>query len=133
MSQQAQAIASPLPVGTSLVPGSLRAEMETRRAAGNTFSVREALGLIVPLCTQLAAAHAPGKVFFVHPSTIEYIRAGEAQFVEERAHVAPTLPRDRSCLAPEARKGEAGDARASVFTIGAILYELITNGSVGPG
>src|SRR5262249_33901436 len=41
--------------------------------------------------------------------------------------------RDRACLAPEERKGVEGDARASVFTIGAILYELLTSASVGPG
>ncbi len=108
--------------------------MEARRAAGEPFSVREAIGIVVPLCTQLAGLHAQGKTLFVHPSSLRYAaRGGSADLVEERAHTAPTLPRDRACLAPEERKGDAGDARASVFTIGAILYELLTAGSVGPG
>lgn len=133
MSQQAQAIATPLPVGTSLAPGSLRAEMEARRAAGEGFSVKEALGIIVPICTQLASSHAHYKSLFVHPSAIQYSPGGEARFIEEAARVAPVLPRDRACLAPEERKGDAGDARSSVFTVGAILYELLTSSSIGPG
>ncbi len=131
---QAQSIATPLPVGSTITQGSLRAEMEARRAAGEPFSVKEALGIVVPLCTQLAGLHAQGKTLFVHPSSLRYLaKNGSAEIAEERAHVAPTLPRDRSCLAPEERKGAEGDARASVFAIGAMLYELLTAGSVGPG
>ena len=108
--------------------------MEARRAAGESFSVREAIGIVVPLCTQLAGLHAQGKALFVHPSSLRYTaRGGSVDVVEDRAHAAPTLPRDRACLAPEERKGSAGDARASVFRVGAILYELLTAGSVGPG
>lgn len=49
------------------------------------------------------------------------------------ARKIPTLPRDKSCLAPEERNGQPGNARASVFSIGAILYEMVTSESVGPG
>ena len=108
--------------------------MEARRAAGETFSVKEAMGIVVPLCTQLAGLHAQGKTLFIHPSSLRYAaKNGVADVAEERAHAAPTLPRDRACLAPEERKGAEGDARASVFAVGAILYELLTSGSVGPG
>ena len=69
----------------------------------------------------------------MHPSCLGYGADGAIQLIEERAHTPPPLPRDRACLAPEERKGTEGDARASVFTIGAILYELLTDGSVGPG
>lgn len=132
MSSQAQAVLTPLPVGANVPPGTLRAEMETRRAAGARYGVKEAIGIVVPLCTQLATLHGTGKTFFVHPSSLRLGAAG-AEVAEDRAHSAPTLPRDRACLAPEERKGAEGDARASVFTIGAILYELLTNTSVGPG
>lgn len=133
MSSQSQASATPLPVGASIPPGTLRAEMEARRAAGRRFDVREAIGLVVPLCTQLARMHAAGKTFFVHPSDIRYAPERGAELAEDSAHTPPVLPRDHACLAPEERKGAEGDARASVFAIGAILYELLTNQSVGPG
>ena len=130
---QAQALLTPLPVGTSITPGTLRAEMEARRAAGRGFDVREAIGLTVPLCTQLAALHAQGKAFFVHPSALGYDAKDGITVLEDRARTPPSLPRDRACLAPEERKGGEGDACASVFALGAILYELLTHASVGPG
>ncbi|WP_437942391.1 hypothetical protein [Sorangium sp. So ce341] len=133
MSAQVQSILTPLPVGMSVPPGTLRAEMESRRATGRRFDVREAIGLVVPLCTQLHELHAQGRTMFVHPSSLGYGAGGALQLIEELAHTAPLLPRDRACLAPEERKGSEGDARASVFAIGAILYELLTNSSVGPG
>jgi eukaryotic-like serine/threonine-protein kinase len=133
MSSQAQVLLTPLPVGTSIPSGSLRAEMDARRATGRRFDVREAVGLTVPLCTQLHELHAQGKTLFVHPSSLSYVEGGGLQLIEELAHMPPSLPRDRACLAPEERKGAKGDARASVFTVGAILYELLTNSSVGPG
>lgn len=128
-----QAMLTPLPVGTSLVPGSLRAEMDARRAAGRHFSVQEAIGIIVPICTRLAALHAGGGRLFAHPSSLALDATGRAGVLEDRAHQPPALPRDRACLAPEGRKGAEGDARATVFAVGAMLYELLTGGSVGPG
>jgi hypothetical protein len=106
--------------------------MEARRAAGERFSPQEALSVVVPLCTELAHLHASGKTLFVHPSSIGYVH-GQLSVLEDKGHSPPALPRDRACLAPEERKGSEGDARASVFTVGAILYELLTNSSVGPG
>src|SRR5574341_390691 len=115
MSTSAQAHVTPLPVGTSIAPGTLRAEMETRRNSRQRFSIREAVGIVVPLCTELATLHAQGRRLFVHPSSLAFREAG-ASVLEHAAHSPPTLPRDRACLAPEERKGIEGDARASVFT-----------------
>ncbi|WP_437841296.1 hypothetical protein [Sorangium sp. So ce1153] len=133
MSSQVQTILTPLPVGMSIPAGTLRAEMDSRRATGRRFDIREAIGLVVPLCTQLHDLHAQGRKMFVHPSSLGYGAGGELRLVDELAHAAPLLPRDRACLAPEERKGGEGDSRATVFAIGAILYELLTNSSVGPG
>ncbi|MEO7330337.1 MAG: hypothetical protein ABI193_17305, partial [Minicystis sp.] len=126
-------MATPSPVGSSIPAGSLRAEIEARREAGQAFGINDAIGIVVPLCVQLGQIHASGKTLFVHPSSLRFSRGGGAVVDESRAHVPPTLPRDRACLAPEERRGSEGDARASVFTIGAILYELLTSASVGPG
>lgn len=129
---QASTVSTPLPIGTSVVPGSLRAELEARRAAGETFSIREAIAVGVPLCTQLAEQHAGGKRLFVYPSAIRY-KDGDVALMEDRVHAAPVLARDRACLAPEERKGTEGDAGGSVFAVGAILYEMLTGTAVGPG
>lgn len=110
----------------------LREAMEVRRVRGEKFSLREAVGITVPLCTQVAALHAAGKTFFLHPSVLDHGKAG-TELMPEVAGTPPTHERDRACLAPEERKGQKGDSRASVFSIGAILYELLTGESVGPG
>jgi hypothetical protein len=127
-----QAEATPLPLGASVPPGSLRAEMEARRAAGRRFNVREAVAIVVPLCTQLARLHQAGQRLFVHPSILRYTADGGAEVALDQAHRPPLLPRDRACLAREERKGSEGDSRSSVYTMGAILYELLTGHSVGP-
>jgi eukaryotic-like serine/threonine-protein kinase len=128
-----QAMLTPLPVGSSIAQGSLRAEIEARRAAGSRFSLKEAIAVVVPVCVKLAELHAQGRTLFVHPSSLGYGAGGVVTVLEARAGGPPSLPRDRACLAPEERKGAAGDARASVFAIGAILYELLTGAVVGPG
>jgi len=52
----------PLPAGFSIIPGSLRAELEARRAEGRTFDIRETIAIGVPLCTRLAELHALGEL-----------------------------------------------------------------------
>lgn len=133
MSSSAQALLTPLPLGTAVAPGTLRAAMDARRASRQRFDIREVIGVVVPLCTRLAELHASGRTLFIHPSSIAFEVGTRIDVLEDLAHTPPTLPRDRSCLAPEERKGSEGDSRGSVFAIGAIIYEMLTGHSVGPG
>jgi hypothetical protein len=97
------------------------------------MNLRQAVGIVVPLCVQIAELHRNGLKLFVHPSSLVEDQFGFYKVSLELAHRPPILPRDKACLAPEERGGEPGSARASVFAIGAILYELVTGLSVGPG
>ncbi len=117
---------------TSARPGTLRQAMDEKRARGERFSLRDAVAIIVPLATRVAQLHAEGREFHLFPSAIEHGRAGSDVDLTAASR-APEGARDKACLAPEERRGAAGDARASVFSIGAILYELVTGESVGPG
>jgi eukaryotic-like serine/threonine-protein kinase len=130
---QQQHLATPLPVGASVNAGSLRARMEELRGRGGRLNLQQAVGIIVPLCVQAAELSRSGQVLFIHPSSLVEDQNGFFRVSPELTRNPPILPRDRACLAPEARSGKATGARASVFAIGAILYELLTEQSVGPG
>ena len=80
----------------------------------------------MPLTVETAQRHAAGMRFYVHPSSIVHVQNGRFQISLELAQQLPTAPRDRACLAPEERAGGTGNAHASVYAIGALLYEFVT-------
>ncbi len=133
MTSSQQHLVTPIPVGTAVLPGTLRSRIEELRARGALLNVKQAVGVCVPLCVQAAELHRRGAMLFVHPSSLVEDSNGFFGISPDLARRAPILPRDKACLAPEERGGNPGSARATVFAIGAILYELITGQSVGPG
>src|SRR4051812_38364093 len=116
-----------------LAQNTLRAELDERRAKGTAHTLKEAVGLIVPLAVELAQRHGAGERLFLHPSSVVIDDTGTAHVSSALARRAPTSPKDLACVAPEERDGQPGDARSSVFAIGAMLYELCTGLVVGPG
>lgn len=132
-SSQQQHLVTPIPVGASIAPGTLRARVEELRARGSTLNVKQAVGICVPICVQIAQLHQRGELLFVHPSSLVEDANGFFLLSSDHARTPPVLPRDKACLAPEERGGRPGSARASVFAMGAIMYELLTGQSVGPG
>jgi hypothetical protein len=133
MTSSQQHLITPLPVGTAVVPGTLRARIEELRARGTQLNLKQAVGICVPLCVQAAEFHRSGALLFLHPSSLVEDEYGFFAISPELSRNAPILPRDKACLAPEERSGRPGSSRASVFAVGAILYELLTGQSVGPG
>ncbi len=128
-----QHLVTPLPVGAAVVPGTLRARLEELRARGTQLNLKQAVGIIVPICVEVANLHRAGHKLFVHPSSLVEDDLGFYKVSLDHAQKAPILPRDKACMAPEERSGQPGSQRASVFAVGAILYELVTGQSVGPG
>ena len=117
-----------------MIPASmtLRGLLDARRAEGRALSLDEAIATIVPLCLDLQKRHAEGGMLFVHPSCVAPGADGLAR-LSTRLATAPTNARDRACLAPELQASlEPGNARASVFSVGAMLYECVTGSAVGP-
>jgi eukaryotic-like serine/threonine-protein kinase len=110
----------------------LRSLMDARRSEGRRLSLVEAIAIAVPTCLDLQDRHARGERVYVHPSAIAASADGLARVQTELA-VPPEHPLDKHCLAPEMRRvAEPGDACASVFSLGAILYEMVTGQHVGP-
>jgi hypothetical protein len=118
-----------------MIPASttLRGLLDARRAEGRALSLDEAIATIVPLCMDLQKRHAKGERVFVHPSCVAPGSDGLARVSKRLSAVLPTNARDRACLAPELQATlEPGNARASVFSVGAILYECVTGSVIGP-
>jgi hypothetical protein len=110
-----------------------RSILEARRAESRRLSLDDAIAVLVPVCVDLKARHDRGEVLFVHPSAVVSGPDGMMR-IDPTLAVAPTVHRDRAALAPELVKSNApGNARASVFAIGAMLYEAVTGSAVGPG
>lgn len=128
-----QHLVTPLPVGASVIPGTLRARLEELRARGGKLNLKQAVGIIVPLCVQAAELHRAGHRLYLHASSLVEDEYGFYRVSPELAQRPPLLPRDKACMAPEERSGAPGAARASVYALGAVLYELLTGLSVGPG
>ncbi|HVH47941.1 MAG TPA: hypothetical protein VM925_36655 [Labilithrix sp.] len=128
------ALASPATKGVSpTAPTTFRAVMESRRAEGRRLSLDDAIAIIVPLCVDLKARHDRGEAHFVHPSAVCSGPDGLMRLDPQLA-VNPKDPRDRAALAPEVLRSNApGNARASVFAVGAMLYEAVCGTPVGPG
>ncbi len=95
------------------------------------MSLDEAVAVLVPVLMDLNERHARGERLYVHPSAIAPGADGLARLQPNLA-VVPTQPFDKHCLPPELQRTlEPGDACASVFSIGAMLYEMVTGLHVG--
>lgn len=130
--------AHPAPVQTGAKTGAtpgrtLRDLLDARHAEGRRLALDEAVAVIVPVCVDLKERHARGETLFVHASAIARGPDGLMR-VDPSLAKAPTSPSDKAALAPELQAAPApGNSRASVFAIGALLYEMVTGAHVGPG
>ena len=107
---------------------SLRAEM-----AGRHVNVRRALEIAIQIADAVAEAHAAG---FVHgglsPDTIVITAKGHAKIPAFELAVAAGLEqrdgqvRLRDYDSPEEARGKAADDRSDIYSVGAILYEMLT-------
>jgi eukaryotic-like serine/threonine-protein kinase len=107
---------------------SLRAEM-----AGRQMNARRAVELAVQIADAVAEAHGLG---FVHsglsPETIGITAKGHAKI--PAFHLATVIGFDETSpegrlvdyVSPEEARGEVPDERSDVYSIGAVLYEMVT-------
>lgn len=104
---------------------SLRAEM-----AGRQMNARRAVELAIEMADAVAEAHALG---FLHqgisPDAVGITAKGHAKLAA--FHLGTMLgfagdARLSDCESPEEARGESPDERSDVYSIGAVLYEMLT-------
>lgn len=112
---------------------SLRGWLQQARSEGAPLTLPQAVAIVVPLAVELAQRHAAGEHHYVHPSSVRVDPGGSGELDPRLSQALPSLPTDKACLAPEIRGGKPGNARSTVFAIGAMLYEICTGAQIGPG
>jgi serine/threonine protein kinase len=120
---------------------SLRAEM-----AGRPMNLRRAVDLAIQIADAVAEAHGAG---FIHgglsPDTIVITAKGHAKIpafeLASRGgfEAAPGSARLRDYDSPEEARGQPADDRSDIYSVGAVLYEMLTTkrplhkGAAAPG
>jgi serine/threonine protein kinase len=112
------------------------------RLAGTPFNVHRAVDIAVQLADALAEAHGQGVVHYgLSPDSVLITSRGRPKIINFgiaawrlltsvqpalQSGTATLAPEDVECLAPEIVLGERGDARADLFSLGCILFEMLT-------
>lgn len=123
---------SSAPAQAQALEVSLRQRIDEMRSRGAPMELGRALDLVAGLARLLSDQHDAGYTFFVYPGALTEEMHGTYYPGQLSAH-PPTHPADVACLAPECQGTLPGTHRESVYAVAAILYELITLRSVGPG
>ncbi len=117
----------------------LKEEMKVRRAANDPFTFEEISRIFTALCSAIDYAHARGMVHRdIKPANVMINReglivltdfgiakiVGATQYTQTGA-----LAGTPAYMSPEQGQGERGDERSDIYSLGVMLYEMVT-GSV---
>jgi len=117
-----------------------------RRMGGRPLPWRTAVAIVLEAAKGLAAAHArgiahldlkPENIFVLAEGGVKILDFGLARRATETPAVAATMPGDETrrrhavagtlaYLAPEQLAGGPADHRSDIFSLGAVLFELLT-------
>lgn len=113
----------------------LKARLERLNAAGQRMALSEVCEVLRPLCSALDYAHAQGRIHRdIKPANIMFdgrrlvlTDFGIATIVGGTCFTAPgTMIGTPAYMSPEQCRGEPGDVRSDIYSLGIVLYEMIT-------
>ncbi|HEU4384225.1 MAG TPA: protein kinase [Anaeromyxobacteraceae bacterium] len=119
------------PSGPYLVEEMLHGETLEERLRGGPLPAREGVAIGLEIARGLAHAHGhgvlhrdlkPGNVLLTEDGRVKLLDFGLAHLLGTRGLPGAGTP---AYMAPEQLRGEAVDARADVFTLGATLFEML--------
>ncbi len=114
----------------------LKEEMEARCALNRPFSLKEVARIFIALCSAIDYAHARGMVHRdLKPANVMINEqgqivltdfgitriAGATQYTQTGA-----LSGTPTYMSPEQGQGQHGDARSDIYSLGIMLYEMVT-------
>jgi serine/threonine-protein kinase len=119
------------------VPGrSLEAKLKERQAQGQPFTPVEAVPIVEELASAIDYAHnqgvihhdlKPNNILFTADGQIVLTDFGIARIVALPNYTVPGLVLGTPAyMAPEQARGQRGDPRSDVFSMGVLLYEMMT-------
>ena len=124
----------------------LKAVLEWRRRIGRRLTIGQTIYLIMEVCKGLAYAHdlvhpetgerlcivhrdvSPANVLISKNGEIKLADFGLAKAASQLESTDPGVVKGKmSYLSPEAARGENVDHRADIFSVGILLYEMLTS------
>jgi serine/threonine protein kinase len=105
-------------------------------AQHDSFSIWDLLDVARQACQGLDHAHArkvvhctlePAKVLVTWDGTVKILGFGISSMGARAAQASGKVPETLRYMPPEQLQGEPLDARSNLFSLGAILYEMVTN------
>ncbi len=115
--------------------------VDKREAEGKKLSLRGAYNVVAHVCKALDKAHPttchgglrPSIVWVTASGRVKVGDFGVAKAILSTAGAAALGEDEQACLAPEVKAGQLPDARADIFGLGAILYNMLTGKSPADG
>src|SRR5262249_23036676 len=104
-------------------------------AKGDGFSVWDLQDIARQTCQALDHAHArqcvhytlePGKIMVSWDGTVKILAFGISSINAAAVQATGEAPESLHYMSPEQVRGEPLDARSNLFSLGAILYEMVT-------